>query len=61
MENINKDLILRKKGALQRTVMDNQTTLLAYTRTSMYFMVAALSVKNLLQVNNIIFFRSFFM
>jgi putative membrane protein len=60
MENINKDLILREKLALQRTVMANQTTYLAYIRTSMYFMVAGLSVKNLLQVNNSIFFQVFF-
>jgi putative membrane protein len=44
---MNKDLILREKLALQRTVMANQTTLLSFVRTSMYFLVAGVSIKNL--------------
>lgn len=48
---MNKDLILREKLALQRTIMSNQTTYLAFIRTSMYFLVAGLSIKNLLQIS----------
>jgi putative membrane protein len=48
--NINKDLILRERLALQRTVMSNNSTLLAFIRTSLYFAVAGLSVENLLKV-----------
>ena len=51
-ESINKDLILREKLALQRTALANQTTLLAFLRTSMYFLVAGLSLKSLLKVQN---------
>ena len=49
---INKDLILRERLALQRTVLANQSTFLAFLRTSMYFLVAGLSLKNLLQIEN---------
>lgn len=49
---INKDLILREKLALQRTILANQSTLLSFLRTSMYFMVAGLSVRSLLKVEN---------
>lgn len=45
---MNKDLILREKLALQRTVLANQTTLLAFIRTAMYFLVAGISIHNLL-------------
>lgn len=48
----NKDLILREKLAIQRTMMSNQTTLLAFMRTAMYFLVAGLSLPNLLQIEN---------
>jgi putative membrane protein len=47
---MNKDLILREKLALQRTVLANQSTFLAFLRTSMYFLVAGLTINNLLQV-----------
>jgi putative membrane protein len=50
--NINKDLILREKLALQRTVLANQTTLLAFLRSSMYFLVAGLSIKTVLLIEN---------
>lgn len=46
---MNKDLILRERLALQRTVLANQATLLAFIRTSMYFLVAGISVDKLLQ------------
>jgi putative membrane protein len=51
-KNINKDLILREKLALQRTTLANQSTFLSFMRTSMYFLVAGLSFRNLLQVEN---------
>lgn len=49
---INKDLILREKLALQRTVLANQTTLLSFLRTSLYFLVAGLSLKGLLKMED---------
>lgn len=47
---MNKDLILREKLALQRTVLANQSTFLAFIRTSMYFLVAGVSINNLTTV-----------
>ncbi len=49
---LNKDLILRERLALQRTILANQSTFLAFLRTAMYFFVAGLSLKNLLQIKN---------
>ncbi len=49
---MNKDLILREKLALQRTVLANQSTLLAFLRTALYFSIAALSLHNLLKIDN---------
>ena len=46
--NYNPDLILREKLALQRTILANQTTFLAFLRTSMYFLVAGLSIHHFL-------------
>ncbi|HOY11902.1 MAG TPA: DUF202 domain-containing protein [Saprospiraceae bacterium] len=43
---MNKDLILREKLALQRTILANQSTLLAFLRTAMYFLVAGISINN---------------
>jgi putative membrane protein len=57
IDKINKDLILREKLALQRTILANQTTFLAFLRTSMYFLIAGLSVKNLLQVENSVYYE----
>jgi putative membrane protein len=47
---MNKDLILRENLALQRTIMANQTTLLSFVRTSMYFLVAGISVQNVVRL-----------
>jgi len=47
---INKDLILRERLALQRTAMANDTTLLSFIRTSLYFSIAGISVNNLLHL-----------
>ncbi|WP_339920349.1 DUF202 domain-containing protein [uncultured Flavobacterium sp.] len=51
-ETVNKDLILRERLALQRTTLANQTTVLAFIRTAMYFFVAGLSTRNLLAIEN---------
>jgi putative membrane protein len=37
---INKDLILRERLALQRTILANQSTFLSFLRTSLYFLIA---------------------
>ncbi|WP_255067144.1 DUF202 domain-containing protein [Lacihabitans sp. LS3-19] len=47
---MNRDLILRENLALQRTTLANQTTLLAFLRTSLYFSLAGLSLENLLKI-----------
>jgi len=44
---MNKDLILREKLALERTVLANQSTFLSFLRTSLYFLIAGISIKNL--------------
>ena len=51
-KQINKDLILRERLALQRTILANQSTFLAFLRTSMYFFVACLSLESLLKIDN---------
>ncbi len=47
---MNKDLILRERLALQRTILANQSTFLSFLRTSMYFAVAGVSVDRLLDL-----------
>ena len=49
--NLNKDLILRERLALERTAMANDTTLLAFIRTSLYFSIAGMSVNRLLNIS----------
>lgn len=49
---MNKDLILREKLALQRTMLANQSTFLSFLRTSMYFLIAGLSLRSLLKIEN---------
>ncbi|MDR2036927.1 MAG: DUF202 domain-containing protein [Bacteroidales bacterium] len=49
------ETFLRDKLAIQRTRLANQTTFLAFLRTSMYFLVAALSIRNLLDLPNRMF------
>jgi putative membrane protein len=56
-KQVNKDLILREKLALQRTVLANQSTFLSFLRTAMYFLIAGLSLKNVIKVENSIFFE----
>jgi putative membrane protein len=58
LENtINKDLLPRENLALLRTILANQTTFLSFLRTSMYFLVGGLSIKNLLQVEGSIYYE----
>ncbi|MBF2709046.1 DUF202 domain-containing protein [Flavobacterium soyangense] len=57
---INKDLILRERLALQRTILANQSTFLAFLRTSLYFFVAGLSITSLLNLTNSITIEIFF-
>ena len=57
---VNKDLILRERLALQRTILANQTTVLAFIRTAMYFFVAGLSTRNLLKIKNSIVIEASF-
>lgn len=59
-KSVNKDLILRERLALQRTSLANQTTFLAFLRTSMYFFIAGLSLESLLQIENSIIIEWFF-
>jgi putative membrane protein len=49
---INKDLILRERLAIQRTILANQSTFLSFLRTSMYFLIAGLSLKNVFKIEN---------
>jgi putative membrane protein len=44
------DLELKDKLALQQTVLANHRTLLSFLRTSMYFLIAGLSIRNLLKL-----------
>ena len=49
--NINKDLILRERLAIERTAMGNDRTLLPFIRTALYFSIAGMSVNSLLKVS----------
>lgn len=49
---INLDLILRERLALQRTVLATQSTFLEFLRSEMYFLIAGLSLKNVLKIEN---------
>ena len=48
---LNKDLILRERLAIERTAMANDTTLLAFIRTALYFTIAGMSVNRLLNLS----------
>ncbi len=54
---VNRDLILREKLALQRTVLANQSTFLSFLRTSMYFLMAGLTLQNLFHGDKYTFFE----
>lgn len=44
---MNKDLVLREFLAIERTKLANETTLLAYIRTGLYFLVAGSTLGHL--------------
>lgn len=46
---MNKDLVLREHLAIERTKLANETALLAYIRTGLYFLVAGSSLGQLIQ------------
>jgi putative membrane protein len=46
---INKDLVLREHLAIERTKLANETTLLAYIRTGLYFLVAGSTLGHIVQ------------
>jgi putative membrane protein len=45
---MNKDLVLREYLAIERTKLANETTLLAYIRTGLYFVVAGSTLGQLI-------------
>lgn len=51
-QQINTDLVLREKLAIERTVMANQRTFLSFLRTALYFSIAGLSINELLLVKH---------
>ena len=53
--NINNDLILRERLAIQRTNMANQTTLLSFVRTSLYFLIAGLSIRSFFKLELLVY------
>ena len=48
---MNRDLVLREYLAIERTRMANETTLLAYIRTGLYFLVAGSTLGHLIKSN----------
>ncbi len=46
---MNKDLVLREYLAIERTKLANETTLLAYIRTGLYFLVAGSTLGQFIQ------------
>ncbi len=50
-QHINKDLILRERLAIERTSMANDRTLLSFVRTSLYFIIAGITLNNLLNIS----------
>lgn len=46
---MNKDLVLREYLAIERTRLANETTLLAYIRTGLYFLVAGSTFGHLIE------------
>ena len=59
-QNINKDLILRERLAIQRTFMANQTTLLSFVRTALYFLVAGLSIRGFFKLDVLVYLETLF-
>lgn len=57
-QKINKDLILRERLAIQRTNMANQTTLLSFVRTALYFLIAGLSIRGFFKFEWLIYLET---
>ncbi len=51
-QKINKDLILREKLAIERTVMANQRTFLSFLRTALYFSIAGITINELMELKH---------
>ena len=49
--NMNKDLILRERLAIERTDMAIDRTLLAFIGTALYFTIAGMTVNSLIKVS----------
>ena len=49
--NLNKDLILREKLAVERTKMAIDRTLLSFIRTALYFAIAGMTVNSLMKLS----------
>ncbi len=58
--NINKDLILRERLAVERTDMAIDRTLLAFIRTALYFAIAGMTVNSLLKISYGLFIEIIF-
>ena len=52
----NFDLILGERLALQRTELANQSTFLSFLRTSMYFLMAGLTIHNVFSQEGLFYF-----
>ena len=48
---MNKDLVLREYLAIERTKLANESTLLAYIRTGLYFLVAGSTLGHIVETN----------
>ena len=59
-QEINKDLILRERLAIQRTNMANQTTLLSFIRTALYFLIAGLSIRGFFKLELLVYLEVLF-
>ena len=57
IKSFRKDLILREELAIQRTFLANQSTFLSFLRSSMYFLVAGLSVNKLVDGEEAVIFE----
>lgn len=49
--NLNKELILREKLAVERTKMAIDRTLLSFIRTALYFAIAGMTVNSLMKLS----------
>jgi putative membrane protein len=50
MSTKTEDHAIQERLSLERTIMSNQRTFLSFLRTSMYFLVAGLSIRGLLGI-----------